>query len=214
MRSAIFLLLLWSFCLVGNGQDSSGADKAGTPARPLSIGLVVDNSGSYRAVLERVISSVNSVIDDMKEGDQAFLVTFADTQKISLRQEITGDRSELRDAAENMYIQGGPTAMLDAVLFSARYMAEQSKPDEDRARVLLLISDGDERKSDSNVEQVVTALRSSKIKVFVLGLYDERFHTKVIDRLIKETGGAKFVPRFPRETPAAVSTLLALIREG
>ncbi|HMQ03401.1 MAG TPA: VWA domain-containing protein [Pyrinomonadaceae bacterium] len=181
--------------------------------KSVTIGIVVDNSGSYRPILERVIASVNTIIDDLKEGDEAFLVTFVDTPKISLRQEMTSDKVELKDAVENMYVEGGSKSLLDAVMFAARYLSEQGNSGSEVSRALILISDGDERQSDSSVDKVVSALKDAKIRLFVLGLHDERFHTKVVDRLTKDTGGAKFVPKIPRDAPAAVASMLASIRE-
>ena len=61
-------------------------------------------------------------------GDEAFLVTFVDTAKIVVRQDLTESKEELRDSAENMFIEGGQTAILDAVKSSADYLAENSRP--------------------------------------------------------------------------------------
>lgn len=178
----------------------------------LSFGLVVDNSGSYRTIFERVVTSANAIIDDARPGDEGFLVTFVDTPKIVLRQEMTQNRQDLRDSSENMFVEGGPTAILDAVMFSAKYMTEQAKPGAERSRVLILITDGDERESAASIDEVIKTLKAANIKVFVLGLYEEKLYTKVLDRLSRETGGSKFVPKMPKETGAAISSLLSAIR--
>ena len=125
---------------------------------------------------------------------------------------MTQNKQDLRDSAENMFIEGGPTAILDAVMFSAKYMVENSKAEPDRPKVLILITDGDERESGASIDDVLKTLKAANIRVFVLGLYEEKFYTKVIDRLTKETGGAKFVPKMPKETAANVSSLLSAIR--
>ncbi|NOT49074.1 MAG: VWA domain-containing protein [Acidobacteria bacterium] len=214
---ALFLSAAITLFLVA-GQNVLGqklpAEAASNPplAASLSVGLVVDNSGSYRTIFERVITSTNAVIADARPGDEGFLVTFVDTPKIVLRQEMTSNKQELQDSAENMFVEGGPTAILDAVMFSAKYMAEQSKAEPDRSRVLILITDGDERESAASLDEVVKALKFANIRLFVLGLYEEKIYTKVIDRLCKDSGGAKFVPKTPKETTAAISSLLSAIR--
>lgn len=179
---------------------------------PLTYGLIVDNSGSFRTILERVITSANSIIDNSREGDEGFLVTFVDTAKIKLRQEMTDDRQSLKDSADNMFIEGGPTAILDAVMFSAKYLSKNAKADAERSRALILITDGDDRESATSIDDALKILKANKIRVFVLGLYDEKFYGKVVDRLTKETGGAKFVPKTPKEVSAAVSSLADAIR--
>ena len=211
MIASIGFLLL--FAAIATAQKSPAeSNSTQETTTPLRFGLVVDNSGSYRTILERVITSASSIITETRPGDEGFLVTFVDTSKINLRQEMTQNKQDLRDSAENMFIEGGPTAILDAVMFSAKYMVENSKAEPDRPKVLILITDGDERESGASIDDVLKTLKAANIRVFVLGLYEEKFYTKVIDRLTKETGGAKFVPKMPKETAANVSSLLSAIR--
>ena len=178
----------------------------------LSVGIVVDNSGSYRMIFDRVVTSTNAIIQDVRPGDEGFLLTFVDATKIVLRQEMTRDKQDLTDAADNMFVEGGQTAVLDAVAHAAKYLIQHGSGDADRSRVLILITDGDDRGSTSSVEDAIKIAREGKVRIFVLGLYEEKFYSKVVDRLVKETGGAKFVPRTPKETAAAVANILAAIR--
>lgn len=211
-----FLLLTTFILTLGLCLSAQTAEKHATPeaGTKVTIGLLVDNSGSYRSIFERVVKSARSVIDGVSEGDQAFVMTFVSTSKIALRQEITDNKADLRDAVENMFIEGGPTALIDAVVKAAQYFDEHSRPSAEAPRVLVIITDGDERGSEASLEVAVNALKSSGIKVFVLGLYEEKMYGKVIDRLIKETNGAKFVPRYPKDTDAAVESLLSTIRSN
>lgn len=209
LTALIFLLI------IGLRVDAQEADRPSEPENtPVSIGLVIDNSGSYRTIFERVITSASSVINGLKDGDKAFVVTFVDTPKIMLRQELTDDKAELLDAVENMFIEGGKTALIDAVLFASKYFDEHAKPLAESARILVVITDGDERGSSASIDEAVRSLKGSGIRVLVLGLYDEKIYPKVIDRLVKETDGAKFVPKIPRETPAAVTSLITAIRSN
>ncbi len=184
----------------------------GSQPVPLTIGVVVDNSGSLRMIFDRVVNNANSVIDDMRPADEGFLVTFVDTPKIALRQEMTAERAMLKDAVENMFVEGGQTALLDAVVFASKYMAEQAKPGPGRDRILIMITDGDERVSSATIDEAVLVAKAAKVRIFVLGLYDEKFYSKTVDRLIRDTGGAKFVPKVPSDTATAVAGLLAAIR--
>ncbi len=179
---------------------------------PVSYGLVIDNSGSYRALLEKVINLASGIVDENKSGDEAFLVTFVDTSKIVLRQDLTENKGEMRDALENMFIEGGQTAIVDAVKSSAVYLSENARTDPDRLKVLVLVTDGDEHKSAANIDEVIKILKDAKIKVFVLALAEEKVYTKVIDRLCKETGGVKYSPKTRDEIAAAVKNLTSAIR--
>ncbi|MCC6327374.1 MAG: VWA domain-containing protein [Acidobacteria bacterium] len=183
-----------------------------TPAASISVGIVVDNSGSFRMIFERVVSATHSVIDSLRPDDEAFLATFIDSPKIVLRQEMTREKDGLKDAADNMFIEAGPTAILDAVVVTARYMAGHAVSDGQRQRVLVLITDGDERESTASLDQAIKAAKDAKVRIFVLGLYDESFSNKIVDRLVKETGGAKFVPKRPKDTAESVNSLISAIR--
>lgn len=206
--SAVILVLVLALAGLANGQ------KQAPPPETLSVsyGLVIDNSGSYRTLLEKVISLASGIIEENRPGDETFLVTFISTPKIVLRQELTENKVEMRDAVENMFIEGGLTAIVDAVKSSADYLSENARSDADRSKALVLITDGDERQSTAKIEDVIKVLKDAKIRVFVLALSEEKVYPKVIDRLCKETGGAKYTPRTRDEIAAAVKSLIAAIR--
>ena len=209
--SAIAVLCL-AFAGLASGQKVPATPDSLAVQVPVSYGLVIDNSGSYRALLEKVINLASGIVDENKSGDEAFLVTFVDTSKIVLRQDLTENKGEMRDALENMFIEGGQTAIVDAVKSSAVYLSENARTDPDRLKVLVLVTDGDEHKSAANIDEVIKILKDAKIKVFVLALAEEKVYTKVIDRLCKETGGVKYSPKTRDEIAAAVKNLTSAIR--
>lgn len=179
---------------------------------PVSCGLVVDNSGSYRLLLDRIIDLVREIIGSNAADDEAFLVTFVDSDKVRLHQDLTTNKDLLNEAAEEMYIEGGQTAILDAISFSAKHLVEKTSGAPERPRVLVLISDGDERASAAKIEDVIKFLRDEKIRLFAIGISDEKVTMKILDRLTKETGGKKYLPKSRAETPDLVKSLSADIR--
>jgi Mg-chelatase subunit ChlD len=207
--SAVILVLILALAGLANGQKQAPAPPE---IVPVSYGLVIDNSGSYRTLLEKVITLANGIVEENKPGDETFLVTFISTPKIILRQELTENKGEIRDAVENMFIEGGLTAIVDAVKSSADYLSENARSDVDRSKALVLITDGDERQSTAKIEDVIKVLKDAKIRVFVLALSEEKVYPKVIDRLCKETGGVKYTPRTRDEIAAALKSLISAIR--
>lgn len=204
---SVFLLI----CLTNVGNTNAQQITAAEPT-PLSYGFVVDNSGSYRVFIERIITMVKAVAETNTDKDEAFLITFVDNSKTSVRQEFTSDRSELKDAAENMFIEGGLTTVLDAVRLSIDYLSANSKPNEGRKRAILLITDGDDRGSAAKVETVITAAKNANAKIFIVGMSEEKVNTKLLDRLAKETGGRVFYPKTPKEAVAITSEVAAALR--
>lgn len=208
-----FIAALFSLLSVTvSAQDSEqGTAASQRPAGTLNLAIVVDNSGSYRTIFERVLTSTKSIIQDLRPGEKASLVTFVNSDKIVLRQALTDTKAELMDAAENMFIEGGATAIIDAVAFAGKNLVESSGGDGGE-RVLVLITDGDERQSVASLDETIASLKKANVRVLVLGLHEEKFYSKVADRLCRETGGAKFVPKLPKDTAATVASLISSLR--
>lgn len=206
-----FLLCLSAINLFAQEKDA-GKQKVETKTLPVSYGIVADNSGSYRMLLDTVVKTVKAIVEENKTGDETFLVRFIDSSKITLTQDLTESRSEIEDAADNLYIEGGQTAILDAVLFSAKYLAENSDSESNRRKALILITDGEDRKSAAKIEEVLKVLKDEKIRVYAIGLSDVKVSTKILDKLTKETGGKLFTPKNGAAIPAIIKDLAAVVR--
>lgn len=208
---AIVLAIL-VLTVAASAQTKTGDAPASAQKIPVSYGLVADNSGSFRSLLDKVVSVVSDLVDENAAEDEAFLVTFVDTPKIVLRQEFTYRKSELHDAAQNMFIEGGQTAILDAVKSSADYLVKNARADAGRSKALVLVTDGEDRASTSKIEDVLRLLKEQNIRVFVIAMSDEKIYMKLLDRLTKETGGIVMTPRNRNELTAAAKQVSAAMR--
>ncbi len=208
---ATIILILFAGTVISFGQDAIVEPKSVNT--PVSYGIVVDNSGSFRLLIDRVIRIVKTIVDANGPGDETFIVTFVDSDKIVLRQDLTSSKAELYDAAENMFIEGGKTAIIDAVKRSADHLAASKREEPGRIYRLVLITDGDESESKTKIDELFTTLKTEKISVLVVGISDQRqFDTKFIDRLVKETGGKKYLPKTQAETDEALKMLVKDLR--
>lgn len=187
-------------------------EDAQTVQTAISYGIVVDNSGSYRRLLGRVIDLSKEIVEENKAGDETFLARFIDSDKIKILQDFTDSKESLHDAADEMYIEGGMAALLDAVYFSAKYLAENARDEANRKRILVVITDGEDRKSNVKIEELLKYLTENQIKVYAVALADEKVSQKVLDRLTRETGGKKYLPKTRAELPAIVKELANAIR--
>lgn len=193
-----------------SAQENSPKPEAS--ADPISYGFVIDNSGSFRKLLEDVIQFIGKVLDEQKPGDEAFFVRFIDTEKIKLDQELTSDASEIRDAADAMYIQGGQTAVIDAVRSAGEYLAENGKAENKGRRAILIVTDGDERASVTKPEAAIKILKDAGIRLIAVAVSDEKVQTKVLERLTRETGGKLFVLKHKGELRTVGSEVAAALR--
>lgn len=178
----------------------------------LSYGIVVDNSGSYRMILETVIRSANQIIEANTADDKAFLVRFVDSGKISLMQDFTFSKAELHSAVEEMFIEGGQTAVLDAVYFSAKHLAADKDAPHNQRKALILITDGEDRKSASELDAVLDYLKDEKIQVYTLGISEGKVYRKILEKLAKETGGKSFIAEKSSDIETNVKQLTAALR--
>lgn len=215
-RFSIFIgvwFLLLAPTVVLSQKDNSETKVQANNNLALSYGFVIDNSGSFRLMLENVILFTNTIIKENTPDDEAFLVRYIGVDKVTLEQDLTDSKSDLIDAAEAMYIEGGQAAMIDAVWFSAKHLSENARSGESRARILILITDGDDRGSVAKLETTIQFLRENKIKVIAIAVSDDKVQTKALDRLTRDTGGKLFVMKSAVQLPLAAQEVAAFIRK-
>lgn len=207
------IILFFAGALTIFAQEKIAAEH-GAPknSAALSLGILVDNSGSYRTLLDKIVEITKDIVEENGSDDETFLARFISSEKIKILQDFTVSKDEIHQAADEMYIEGGLTAILDAVLFSAKHLSENAAKEPSRRKVLILISDGDERQSNAKLDEVLKYLKENKIRVFALGISEGKVSTKILDKLTKETGGRTFVPKTRADIGAAIKDLNAAIR--
>ncbi len=176
---------------------------------PISYGLAVDTSGSLRSQLQSVIDAGKTIINSNKPGDETFLVRFISSDKIETVQDFTDKKDLLMDGLDSFYIEGGQTAIIDAVYLSAEHVSEYKRGDtqDRRRRALIVITDGEDRNSFYKQEQLFARLREEDVQIFVIGFVNEldkeagfirksprEKATALINKLATETGGRAFFP--------------------
>ena len=194
---------------------------------PISYGLAVDTSGSLRSQLQAVIDAGKTIINSNKSGDETFLVRFISSDKIETVQDFTPNKDLLMDGLDSLYVEGGQTAIIDAVYLSAERVAEYKKGDDNdrRRRALILITDGEDRNSFYKEPQLFQRLREEDVQIYVIGFVNELdkdagFIRKsprdkaiaLINRLATETGGRAFYPQSISELPQIAGEIVRDLR--
>jgi Ca-activated chloride channel family protein len=165
---------------------------------PVSMGLVVDNSGSMYRKRPSVNKSALDLVEASNPQDEAFVVNFSDEAFIDA--EFTNDIRKLRDGLSHIDSRGG-TALYDAVVASAdKLVADAKRP----KQVLILITDGEDNASSLNLEQTIHRVQQlSGPVIYCIGLLfgDEmsraevRHARRALEMLSGETGGMAFFPK-------------------
>jgi len=194
---------------------------------PISYGLAVDTSGSLRSQLQSVIDAGKTIINSNKTGDETFLVRFISSDKIETVQDFTANKELLNDGLDSFYVEGGQTAIIDAVYLSAEHVSEYRKGDEGdrRRRALIVITDGEDRNSFYKQEQLFARLREEDVQIFVIGFVNEldkeqglirksprEKAVNLINKLASETGGRAFFPDSVAELPQIANEIIRDLR--
>lgn len=205
LTAALFHLALPAAAQVANPETE-------TKQEGISYGIVVDNSGSFRKLLEDVIGFVGKVLDGQKPADEAFFVRFIDTEKIRLDQEFTSNVNEIRDSTENMYVEAGQKTITDALRVAGNYLADNGKAEYAGRRAILIVTDGEDRASVTKPEHTIKILKDAGIRLVAVVVSDEKVQTKLLDRMTRETGGKLFVLKHKGELRTIGSEVAAALR--
>jgi Ca-activated chloride channel family protein len=137
--------------------------------------------------------------------------------KITIDQDFTSNKSDLFDALDNLYIEGGQTAIRDAVYLATQRLTDYEKSnsfDDRKRRALILVSDGEDRDSYYSEAQLYELLREANIQIYVIGFVGDLdketgFIKKspqakaksFLERLAGETGGKAYFPDTLNDLP-------------
>ena len=165
---------------------------------PVSMGLVIDNSGSMYRKRPAVNKAALDLVLASNPQDEAFVVNFSDEAFIDC--DLTSDISKLRDGLSHIDSRDG-TALYDAVAASADKLASDAKRPK---QVLVIITDGDDNASSLGLEQTIRRVQDlSGPVIYSIGLLfgdemdwaEARHARRALEMLSGETGGMAFFPR-------------------
>jgi Ca-activated chloride channel family protein len=196
--------------------------------RPIDIAIAIDSSGSFRDLIPYAIEAAKTIINDRRPTDEIFVEKFISSDKISTLQEFTTDRSALLLSLIRLRPEGGQSAVLDAIYVAADHLWKH-KPDEDRRKALIIITDGEERNSFYKAEDVINSLHEKSVQVFALAITtkldgDSGFirqspkerAEKLLKKVADESGGRVFYSKTPKQlgdgTEDLIRTLRTLLR--
>jgi Ca-activated chloride channel family protein len=177
---------------------------------PISLGIVVDNSGSMREKRAKVVKAAINLVHASNPQDEVFVVNFND--EYFLDQSFTNNLKLLQDALEKYETRGG-TALYDAVVASADELKKHGKL---QKKILFVVTDGEDDASRESLEQAVRRLQEENgPTVYAIGLLGEerqRRARRALETMAERTGGIAFFPRTLDEVDAISSSVARDIR--
>lgn len=178
---------------------------------PTINALLVDNSRSLRSQLSKVIDAGKIIIDTNRQNDESAVIRFVSKDKIEVLQDFTRNKNSLNNALDNLFVEGGQTAIIDAIYMAAekveKYQNSQNKEDV-KLRSLIVVSDGDDRSSSYIEKDLFDLLRKSNVQIYTIGFINNLSNEPTekngksrqenarsfLTRLAQETGGKVYFP--------------------
>ena len=145
-----------NFTLLENGIEQKLSFFNHDTQTNLSVGVLVDTSGSMRHKLQQALQTVREVALALGPQDEMFLITFSDD--VEVRQKFTRNPDDVLRALRGVR-SGGETSVYDALQIGIKEMrnARNGK------RILLLVSDGYDTRSKINMDQALEQLKRSQL---------------------------------------------------
>lgn len=161
---------------------------------PVSVGIVLDVSGSMKTKIDRARESVAALLKASNPQDEFFLITFAD--RPTLVQNFTHNTDEVQG---NLLITNpkGKTSLLDAIVLAVNNM----KNAQYRRKALVIISDGGDNCSRYTEKDVKSLVKEADILVYSIGVFDREFQT------LEERLGPELLAGISELTGASAYTL-------
>lgn len=172
---------------------------------PLTIGILLDTSGSQEQVLPLEQESGAQFLKDMlTPKDEAFLISF--DINVDLLADYTNSPKELRRAIEKAQINtGAGTGSVTGnmtpkgtLLYDAVYLATHEKlHDEAGRKVIVMLTDGGDQGSNVKLKEAIESAQKANAIIYVILISDQGFMGQYMgfspagdmDRLTHDTGG-------------------------
>ena len=162
---------------------------------PVSLGIVIDGSGSMQTKLPRVEAAALALVHESNPQDEVFIINFNDQAFLDVP--ITNDVDKMQQGLDRIDAQGG-TAMCDAVKMALDYSKLTAKKEK---RVMLVITDGNDNASRASLDSIVRLAQQSESVVYAIGLFsqekraDASHARQALKELTSATGGLVFYPK-------------------
>ena len=162
---------------------------------PVSMGLVIDNSGSMRDKRPRVNEAAITLVEASNKNDEAFVVNFNDDFYLDLDKDFTNSVPELKEALERIDSRGS-TALYDAIIGSLDHLKKGHKD----KKVLLVVTDGEDNTSHNSLEKAIREIQKTDTVIYTIGLLSEESKKnakkakRALEQIALASGGLAFFP--------------------
>ncbi len=192
------------FKISEDGQDQKIAFFSKEVTLPITLGLLLDTSGSEQYMLGAIQDGATSFLNRvMRKGDEAMIISF--DLDVDLLADFTEDRSQLDRAIHRAQINAGgpmitpgtlPTGNIGTDFYDALYLAcHDQLASEAGRKAVVVLTDAEDNGSKVKVEEAIEAAQRTDTVVHILLVYDPHYgaNSGVAKKITDETGGRMIV---------------------
>ena len=166
---------------------------------PVTVGLVVDNSGSMQTKRNEVTAGAEALVRSSNPHDEMFVVNFNENVSFGLPANLPfTDNIDQLQAALSRGVPSGETALNDAIAAALAHLKGGSRD----KKVLIVISDGGDNASKNTDAAVRAAAAHADVVIYAIGIFDEQDgdqNPRALKQLAKGSGGEAFFPKQVKE---------------
>jgi VWFA-related protein len=162
---------------------------------PVTVGLVIDNSGSMGAKRPEVVAATEEFAKSSNPHDEMFIVNFNQWVSMGLPKGVpfTSDLQQLQNAASRTPAYGN-TALYDGLAAALEHLQMGTAS----RKALIVITDGGDNASRLSFHELLKRAETSSAQIYTLGVFDKNYSGEdpsVLKRLAKVTGGKAYFPQ-------------------
>ncbi len=178
---------------------------------PLRVGMVIDTSSSVNSRFRFEQAAASLFLREVlqRDDDLAFVMGFDNYSKIT--QDFVHDANLLSRGVEQLHPDGG-TALYDAVSTASQKL--QRRPEQEMvARVLVVLSDGNNNAGYASLEGAIDAAQRAEVTIYAIstnwnsGQLEGDLGNKNLRRLAEQTGGRVLMPPNPKAVTKAFAKI-------
>lgn len=181
---------------------------------PVTVGLVVDNSGSMRLKRPEVITAGLAFAKESNPKDEFFVVNFNNSVTRGLPPDLLfTDKLQTLRAALYYGTPVGQTALYDAVAYALKHLEYSHR----EKRTLIVVSDGGDNVSQIRFPDLQQMIEASRATIYTVGLFDpdaNDLNPGVLRRMSALSGGEFFEPADLQEIVPVFNKIAKEIRNG
>jgi Ca-activated chloride channel family protein len=154
------------FRVLEDGQQQKISFFSHDSRLPISLGVLIDISGSLQDKLRQGLQTVRGIASMLSSEDEMFVITF--NSRVDVKQPFTNNPQELRSSLADVHAHG-ETAVYDAIAAGLREMNKAKH----QKRILLLVTDGFDTRSKTTADQAEDLLKRSGVLLYAIGIDDD-----------------------------------------